>query len=92
MRRSTSTRIAVVALSLAALVGGSALAVAHTPNQDTVPPSDRVCFSARSWSADDGERPCARVTRIYEDGSVELQVLDANGTERYREGIGVPND
>lgn len=48
----------------------------------------RTCFSARSWSADDGLRPCVQVTRVMEDGSFHFQVQDANGTVRYGAGIG----
>lgn len=54
-------------------------------------PNDAKCMSAAKWSANDARRPCAEVARVYEDGSVKLLVLDANGTVRYDVAVGVPN-
>lgn len=45
--------------------------------------SPRTCFSRSAWSARDGLRPCVRVRTVYEDGSFEYSVTDANGTVRY---------
>lgn len=48
----------------------------------------RVCFPAKRWDAAPGKRPCARITRVYEDGSIELAVSDADGTVRWRAQLG----
>lgn len=52
---------------------------------------ERTCFPAKHWNAEDAYRPCARVVRIWEDGSVRIAVSDANGTVRYTLGVGVPD-
>lgn len=51
----------------------------------------RTCIPERVWEDTPGLRPCARIVRVYEDGSIELSVSDANGTERYSIGVGVPD-
>jgi hypothetical protein len=55
-------------------------------------PSPRVCFPDRKWNEEygtpDAFRPCARIVTVYEDGSVEVAVSDANGTVRWTAGIG----
>ncbi len=48
----------------------------------------RVCFPAAAWDADDNERPCAEVVKVWEDGSVRVRVLDADGTFRYLSNTG----
>lgn len=52
----------------------------------------RVCFPASSWDEQygvpDSKRPCARIVRVEEDGSVRVVVTDADGTFRYAAGIG----
>lgn len=48
----------------------------------------RVCFPAESWDADDTERPCAEVAKVWEDGSVRVRVVDADGTYRYMSNTG----
>lgn len=50
--------------------------------------NDLRCFPAKKWAAQQQYRPCARVTKVYEDGSVEVAVYDANGTERYTYSVG----
>lgn len=51
----------------------------------------RTCYPLADWdtgnvSAD--YRPCARIARVFEDGSVRVQVSDADGTVRWGAGIG----
>lgn len=54
---------------------------------DTEP--QRVCFPASKWGpVEQRYRPCARIERVFEDGSVTLGVYDADGTQRYTTGIG----
>jgi hypothetical protein len=48
------------------------------------------CFSARVWSTADRQRPCARVTRVEEDGSFRALVTTADGRVLYRIGVGNP--
>lgn len=67
---------AIVALALAA---GIASADRQSP---------RACFPAGKWDADQGKRPCAKIVRVYEDGSVRVAVSDASGKLRYRAGVG----
>lgn len=88
MRGSLAVRVAVVTVWVVALLGTTALAVAHTPRAARPAPSERVCFPAGKWDADDAVRPCARITGVYEDGSVEVAVSDADGTVRYTTGVG----
>lgn len=86
--------IALLAISTvgtpAFMVGGAALASSGGSAVPTSVPHGR-CMSARSWSADDGLRPCVSVRRVYEDGSFKAAVTDANGTVRYSIGVGVPD-
>lgn len=55
------------------------------------------CFPAAKWgdtpadTADDFQRPCVRITRVYEDGSFKAAVQDADGPTRYSIGFGVPD-
>lgn len=85
--------IVVVALAhigpLAGAIDGTAApsAAVATPRVERVSTS-RVCFPASKWDANDALRPCAKITRVYEDGSVQIAVSDANGTVRYTTGIG----
>lgn len=88
MRRSVALRIALVSVWLVALLGTGALAVAHTPKRDAESPRQRVCFPAGKWDARDAVRPCARITAVYEDGSVEVAVSDADGDVRWRSQVG----
>lgn len=86
--------VARLAIALSWLVfAGSALAFANTGGfpATTNPIPHGRCMSAAAWNAPDGLRPCAQVRRVYEDGSVKLAVMDANGTTRYTLGVGVPN-
>jgi hypothetical protein len=48
----------------------------------------RSCFPAKRWDAKPSRRPCARIVRVFEDGSVRLRVEDAGGRFRYRAGVG----
>jgi hypothetical protein len=61
----TRTRTAVaIGISVAVLFGTQATA--------TTTPTTTRCFPAATWSADDGQRPCYRITRPAEDGSGRL--------------------
>jgi hypothetical protein len=48
----------------------------------------RTCFPVSKWDANPGLRPCARVVRVFEDGSLRVQVSDANGNVRFSAGVG----
>ncbi len=43
----------------------------------------RVCFPAAKWDADDADRPCALIEKVWEDGSVRVAVSQADGSGRY---------
>jgi hypothetical protein len=83
-------RTAVVGVWLGLVLGGTAFAMAHTPatGSSSAQSAPRVCFPAARWDADDAERPCVRVVRLYEDGSLVVRVSDADGTVRYTAGVG----
>lgn len=84
MRYLIISRAAIAAIMAAALLG-AATGAAHALRA----PSPRVCFPARHWApAPDSVRPCARILRVYEDGSLRLGVYDADGTVRYTFGVG----
>lgn len=74
-------------VALLAIVG-AANALPHRGTV-TVHSAPRVCFPASSWDAPNKRRPCVRVVRLYEDGSLRLRVSDAGGRLRYV--TGVPN-
>jgi hypothetical protein len=48
----------------------------------------QTCFPASKWDAKDSKRPCARVVRVAEDGSVRVRVNDADGGFRYSATVG----
>jgi hypothetical protein len=71
--------IATVVILLATLGGSLSCSISSTPS--------RTCFSAKSWDADDNDRPCVSV-QVYEDGSFSYRVTDARGTHRYAGNVG----
>jgi hypothetical protein len=80
-RKFTASTIAL--LCLAAALGILAVAHADAPSSPS-----RACFPASKWDAKDSRRPCARIVRVFEDGSVRVRVEDADGRFRYRAGVG----
>jgi hypothetical protein len=77
MTRSTLAVAAIAAALLASTALGN--------DSDS---QSRVCFPASAWNADDTQRPCARLVRVLEDGSVRVQVTDADGEVRFTTGVG----
>lgn len=51
-----------------------------------------VCFDRASWNADPGDRPCARIVRLYEDASVCVRVGPADRSTSRRVCVGNPFD
>jgi hypothetical protein len=86
----TSIRTIAAAALIALAVSGATAAA--TPSHDgavSVANSPRVCRSAATWGpAPDRYRPCARIVAVEEDGSIRLEVSDADGTVRYTTGVG----
>ncbi len=84
----------IVRLSLLALVAIACLATATAKGlsrgipDTTAAHAPRVCFPAGKWDAPQGQSPCIRVTRVYEDGSFTFSVSNKGGTVRYVGGIG----
>lgn len=78
---NTKRYVAILALILAVGVGSAASAGVGGGQQ-------RVCFPAAKWDAPNAKRPCARIVRVFEDGSVRVRVEDASGQLRYRAGVG----
>ena len=70
-----------IAIFAAAVLIGAGGAVASERDKP-------VCFPAKKWSGSDAQRPCAEITRVYEDGSLRLRVLDADGETRYSKVVG----
>lgn len=92
MNRYTLAAYAALLASAAILafagLSGAAPAV-KAPHAVSVANSPRVCRSAATWGpAPDRYRPCAKITAVEEDGSVQIAVSDADGTVRYTTGIG----
>lgn len=76
--------VSALLATLLALGASYALGVPHTKRFDR-------CFPKKQWNTGTVPaqfRPCVRILNVYEDGSVELGVYDANGTERYTYGVG----
>lgn len=46
------------------------------------------CFPRALWDARDRYRPCARIVRVDEDGSIVAQVQDHDGTVRFGFRVG----
>lgn len=86
---------ALIASALIALAIGPA-AIASTggtaaPSTATTATAPRVCFPAKQWSpAPDSARPCARIVRLYEDGSLRVRVTRADGSGGWTAGVGSP--
>jgi hypothetical protein len=92
MKERTARNITILillAMTVAAFAipAGAALRTA-VPND--APVGSRVCYSAASWGpAADGDRPCVRVARLYEDGSGRIVQENAEGS--YRTECVLPN-
>ena len=85
MKRTKSVApILIGALLLLNVAAGIARAVNHKAEQK--------CFSAQVWDADDSNRPCVRIDRLYEDASFSYSVTEADGTKLYSGGVGNPNE
>lgn len=75
------------------LDGGSAApsAAVASPRIETVNLA-RTCFPDSKWDEQygvpDSKRPCARIVRVEEDGSVSVEVSDASGKVRFVGSIG----
>lgn len=83
MGRRTAVAILTVVLLSGFLAGYSAWELsksdAEAEAEAASEPQGRVCVSAEVWSADDAERPCARIVRVWEDGSTQVRVTQADG-------------
>lgn len=78
----------VVAIAVAATLT-VLLTMQVAPAAKTTP--TRTCFPAAKWNTGTvpaSKRPCARIVRVFEDGSVRIRVEDASGSLRYGAGIG----
>lgn len=72
-----------VGIAVAAIGDNAAKQVADAAS------SGRVCFPAKDWGpAPEGERPCAEVAKVWEDGSIRVRVTSADGTYRYTSSTG----
>ena len=88
--------VGLLAVAFLVLIGG--VFVARQDAASAVPPTThqtpRTCFDREDWGTQVSPalRPCARIVRLYEDGSLKIRVSDANGTIRYSVGVGNPQD
>jgi hypothetical protein len=48
------------------------------------------CFPARLWDAKRGQRPCAKIVRVDEDGSARVRVKTASGRSLYVDAVTPP--
>jgi hypothetical protein len=80
------TRAAIVLAAVALLAGWTSSPPSES--RARVRPAKRLCFPARLWDAPERFRPCARVVRVVEDGSVWVAVSDHDGTLRYTGTLG----
>lgn len=89
-RTQTIICTAVAAVALALLASPTMPAAYFYPggSASTSPAPPRACFPAAKWSADQRRRPCARVVRVAEDGTVRLRVENAGGRVRYSATVG----
>lgn len=69
----TRTILIAITAALVALVALAPLGSARPHH-----PFPRVCFSKQTWSAADGDRPCAYI-ELFEDGTFRSQVEQADG-------------
>lgn len=87
---------AAMALSTLALLAAIGCAMvwgnhAGTQAQASAQVQERTCFPLSKWTPGKvpaSARPCARILRVEEDGSVKVQVSNADGTFRYQFGYG----
>lgn len=90
MRRAKRERLAVLALVLClGALGAVALATSGDSHSGAAESTQgRVCLSAEVWSADDAERPCARIVKVWEDGSTRVVVTQADGEPLFTSTTG----
>lgn len=84
--KTTAARFVIALIAALAVLSFSVYA-SRAPLADGA--SGRICFSAQKWGpAPDAVRPCVEITKLYEDGSFQFSVSDADGTIRYTSGVG----
>lgn len=78
-------------LPIVLLVGMLAIGIVNgldDPPEAASSPQGRSCVSAEVWSADDAERPCARIVKVWEDGSTRVVVTQADGKRLFTSTTG----
>ncbi len=80
--------VALPVVLLVGMLGVGTINGIDGPSEAVGSPQGRVCVSAEVWSADDAERPCARIVRVFEDGSTQVVVTQANGKRLFRSNTG----
>lgn len=78
MRRLVAVPVVLLVVTLGV---GAMRGVDDAPAPEST--QGRVCVSAEVWSGDDAERPCARIVRVWEDGSTQVRVTRADGGEAF---------
>jgi hypothetical protein len=89
-RISPTVAAIVAAVAVSALFLASGLGYGRATRTVYLPTS-RTCYPLAHWNGGNVSpdyRPCARIAQVFEDGSVRVQVSDADGTVRYSAGIG----
>lgn len=89
LRPTTAALIAAVLTAVVFLAAGFGIDSTRTVTE--YQPVTRTCFPLDQWNSGNVSadyRPCAKVVQVEEDGSVRIQVSDADGTVRWDAGIG----
>ena len=93
MRDLLNERAIGAAIFFVAVIVAAFVLVTHKPDAaNATGENSTVCFSRASWDADPGDRPCARVVRVYEDASVCVRVGPADHSVSKRVCVGNPYD
>lgn len=83
----------LIALAVALAIGGGAAAQADHYVPGVGSEEAVACYPAADWGpAPDRQRPCVRITRIWEDGSFCAEVTQANGRNHAEVCEGNPRD
>lgn len=89
MTRRGAVAILAVVLVSGFLAGYSAWDMTTRDNAGAAESTQgKVCFPASKWDANDDERPCSEIVKVWEDGSTRVRVTQADGKVLWITGTG----